>query len=149
MRFTVRLAFGLALFLAIAGTVYAVTAREWLGGVLLLVLALVFVYVGISLRGGIRRNARTSDTGAAEGEGPEEPEEVSATIWPFVFSIAALTLVVGAVGIHWILILSAILFIWAAAGWFGDVQRQRMHAEAGDASALEDHQQHPDDHDRG
>jgi ABC-type Fe3+ transport system permease subunit len=149
MRFTIRLAFGLAIFLAIAGTAYALTAREYQGAILLLVCSLAFVYVGVSLRGGVRRSTHTSDTEDEEEGGAEELEEVSATIWPFVFSIAALALVVGAVGIHWVLILGAILFIAAAAGWFVDIQRQRMHADAGEVSALEGHEQHPDDHDRG
>jgi NADH:ubiquinone oxidoreductase subunit 5 (subunit L)/multisubunit Na+/H+ antiporter MnhA subunit len=145
MRFAVRLAFGLAIFLAVAGIVYATTAQEWQGSVLLLVCSVAFVYVGISLRRGARL---APGAGEEEEQAGEEPEEVPATIWPFVFSLAALALVIGAVGIHWVLVLAAILFIWAAVGWFTDIQRQRMHAEAEAASALQNDQKHGHDHDR-
>ena len=149
MKVTIRLAFGLALFLATAGTVYAVTAREYLGAVLILVCSAAALYIAISLKTEEGRADRPTDAEAEVEEEPEEPEEVAQTIWPFVASIAALTLVVGVVGIHWVLILSAILFIGTGAGWFVDIQRQRIHSRThGEELALEGHEQ-PDDHDRG
>ena len=88
-----------------------------------------------------------TDDSPGEGEPSEEPEEVPQTIWPFVVSIAALLLVIGAVGIHWVLILSAIVFVGAGAGWFLEIQRQRIHASGVGVSALKGHEQ-PDDRDR-
>ena len=149
MKVTIRLAFGLALFLATVGTVYAVTAREYLGAVLILVCAVAALYIGLSFRSADRRAAHPTDLGAPGEEGagePEEPEEVEQTIWPFVLSIAALLGVVGAVGLRWVLIPSAIVFAGAGAGWFVEIQRQRIHSNPREAiSTLEGHEQ-PDDH---
>ena len=146
MRLIVRLAFGLAVFLAVVGVVYAVTAGEPQGAILLLVCSAASVYIGVSLRGGFRRDKHAGDADEEEEEGQEEPEEIEQTIWPFVASIAALMLVIGIVGIHWVLVVAAILFVATAAGWFVDIQRQRVHS-AEEASTPEG-QVHPDDHDR-
>ncbi len=153
MRVVMWISLGLGLFLAVAGTVYATTAYEWRGAVLLLVCAVAFLYVGIVLRGAFRRASAPGTQGAEAEEGPIEPEHVGPTIWPFVFSIAALLLVVGVVGIRWVLIPGAILFLGAGAGWFRDIERQKRHHGpaagdvAGGVSAL-DGQQHTDHDDR-
>lgn len=148
MRVTIRLAFALSLFLLTAGTVYAVTAREWQGAVLMIAGSAAALYIGISLRLAERHAALSTDIEPGSGEASEEPEEVPQTIWPFVASLAALLLVIGAVGIHWVLILSVIVFVGAGAGWFTEIQRQRIHASGGKVSALEGHE-HADDRDRG
>jgi hypothetical protein len=82
-----------------------------------------------------------------------ESEVLGGSIWPFVFSIAAVFLVVGVVGVWWVLIPGAVLFLGAAAGWFMDIKRQwhagdlsASHAAAGSPSGLEREQQ-PDQHD--
>src|SRR5438552_2598518 len=120
-----RIALGLAAFLAVTGIVYALTAYEWRGTVLLLVFVVSFSYVGLVLRGAWRRASVpvTQETMAPE-ELSVESEHIGPTIWPFVFSIAALLLVVGLVGIHWVLIPSGIVFVGAGAGWFLDIKRQ-------------------------
>src|SRR2546423_8967733 len=99
MRVGMLIAVGLALFLATTGTVDAVTAYEWRGTVLLLVCAVAFAYVGLVLWGAVRRASIpvTPGTMAAE-EATVESEHIGPTIWPFVFSIAALFLVVGLIG---------------------------------------------------
>src|SRR5207249_882705 len=51
MSVGMRIALGLGLFLAVTGIVFAVTAHEWRGTVLLLVCAVSFTYVGLVLRG--------------------------------------------------------------------------------------------------
>jgi hypothetical protein len=154
MRVGMRIALGLALFLAITGTVYATTAYEWRGTVLLLVCATSFLYVGLVLRGALRRASvsLTKETMAKEDLFVES-EHIGPTIWPFVFSIAALLLVVGVVGIHWVLIPGGILFLGAGAGWFLDIKRQREpgelaheQASTGGVSTLEGKQQPDDDH---
>ncbi len=147
MRVGMWIGLGLALFLAIAGTVYATTAHEARGAVLLLVCAVAFLYVGLVLRGAFRRASAPRIEGTeAEEQLPVEPEHIEPTIWPFVFSIAALLLVVGVVGIHWVLVPGAVLFLGAGAGWFLDIKRQKRHHEpaakdqAGGVSALEGEQ---------
>jgi Cytochrome c oxidase subunit IV len=127
MNVGMRIALALALFMAVAGTVYASTAREWRGAVLLLVLAVAFLYVGLVLRGAVRRASvpvsqeTTAEEGASVGS-----EHIGPTIWPFVFSVAALLLVIGIVGVRWIIVPGAIVFVAAAAGWFSDIRRQHQ-----------------------
>jgi Cytochrome c oxidase subunit IV len=152
------IALGLAIFLAVAGTVYATTAYEWRGTVMLLVCAVAFLYIALVLRGAVRRASvpGTQERMATE-EHVVESEHIGPTIWPFVFSLAALLLVVGVVGLHWVLIPGAILFAGAAAGWFRDIKLQwhpngsaTAHAEmqgpATSVSTLEGKQQSDDDH---
>ncbi len=146
MRIGMRIGFGIALALLVAGAVYGVTAHEREGAVLLLLCAVAFAYVGLVLRRAVRGPSSPEDAGGPAGPAAEEhaegPEAAAPSIWPFVFSIAALVLVVGIVGAHWVLIPGAIVFAGAAAGWFKDVGRQRRAgvADAGSASGLE-HQQ--------
>lgn len=120
-----RIAWGLAVFLGVAGLVYLFTSYEWRGSVLLLVCAVAFGYVGIVLRGALRRSSLpvTSETMAAEDVAVQS-EHIGPTIWPFVISIAAVPLVVGAVGVRWLLIPGVILLAGSAAGWFFDIKRQ-------------------------
>ena len=156
MSVGMRIALGLGLFLAVTGIVFAVTAHEWRGTVLLLVCAVSFTYVGLVLRGAMRRASvpATRETMAQE-EAAVESEHIGPTIWPFVFSIAALLLVVGVVGIRWVLIPSGILFLGAGVGWFLDIKRQRhpgtlaaypQQPSIGGVSALQHEQQPDDDH---
>jgi len=120
-----RIAMGLGAFLAVTGTVYAVTAYEWRGTVLLLVCAVSFTYVGLVLRGAVRQaSVPVSEETIAPEQLSVESDHIGPTIWPFVFSIAALLVVVGLVGAHWVLIPAAILFIGAGTGWFLDIKRQ-------------------------
>jgi hypothetical protein len=125
MNVGMRIALALALFMAVAGTVYALTAYEWRGVVLLLVLAVAFLYVGLVLRAAVRRASVpvTRET-MTEEDVSVEAEHIGPTIWPFVFSIAALLLVIGIVGFHWVVVPGAIVFLAAAAGWFSDIRRQ-------------------------
>lgn len=131
------IALGLAIFLAVAGTVYATTAYEWRGTVMLLVCAVAFLYIALVLRGAVRRASVpvTQEHMAAEEQGVESVH-IGPTIWPFVFSLAALLLVVGIVGLRWILIPGGILFAGAATGWFRDIRHQwHAHGSASHAAA--------------
>jgi hypothetical protein len=152
------IALGLAIFLGVAGTVYGTTAYEWRGTVMLLVCAVAFLYIALVLRGAVRRASVPVTPERMVAEEPSvEAEHIGPTIWPFVFSIAALLLVVGIVGLHWVLIPGGILFAGAAAGWFRDIEHQRhphgsptAHADmqstsAGSLSTLEGKQQPDDD----
>jgi hypothetical protein len=129
MKVTAIVAFRLAVFLAIAGVVYAVTSREPAGGSLLVVVAVCFTYVGLILRAAIRSADRAlPETRGGEEKAPQESEHVGPTIWPFAFSLAAIGLVLGIALARWLLIAGAALFVASAVGWFVDVRRQ--HAQA-------------------
>jgi hypothetical protein len=111
----------LAAFLAAAGVVYAVTAREPAGSSMILVGAVAFGYVGLILRAAVR------GAGGEADESRAEPEHVGPTIWPFVFSIAAIALVLGVVVARWLLVVGSAVFVASAIGWAVDVRRQHAH----------------------
>jgi uncharacterized membrane protein len=113
-----RVCFSLALFLAVAGTVYGLTSHELAGTTLFLVAATTFCFLGIVSRMVARR--------ATEPE-PEVEVHVSPTIWPFGFAIAAVILALGLIVSQWLLIAGAIAFALSAAGWLRDVARSRAH----------------------
>ncbi len=132
MRSSIRLWFALAAFLALAGAVLTVTAGSSArqGSVLLFTCAAAALYIGLAIRHSERRFAR--------GQEPEEPEEpeVSGSIWPFVVSIAFVFVVIGAVGIRWVLVIGVIVLVVAGVGWFNDIQRQRLpHEHDGEPDA--------------
>jgi len=118
MRVASQVVFRLAAFLAASGLVYAVTAREPAGGSMILVAAAMFTYVGLVFRAAVR------EAGADASEAPAETEHVGPTIWPFVFSVAAVGLVLGIVVARWLLVLGSTVFVASAVGWFVDVRRQ-------------------------
>jgi hypothetical protein len=111
----------LALFLAAAGIVYAITAREPAGSSMILVGAAAFAYVGLILR------AAVGEAGDEADEPPADPDHVGPTIWPFVFSVAATALVLGVVVARWLLIVGSAVFVASAIGWAVDVRRQHAH----------------------
>ena len=157
MKLMTRIALSLGLFLAVAGVVLAIAAQEWRGTVLLLVCAVAVSYVGLVLRGAVRRASVpvTPETMAPE-QLSVESEVLGGSIWPFVLSVAAVFLVVGVVGVRWVLIPAGVLFGGAGAGWFLDIKRQwhagelsASHAVAGGSpSGLEQEQQPGQDDDR-
>jgi hypothetical protein len=67
---------------------------------------------------------------AAETASDAEPH-VGPTIWPLVFAVSAIGLVLGAVAVRWALLPGAILFVLASVGWVLDVHRQWHHHAAG------------------
>jgi len=122
-----RVALGLSVFLGVAGIVYALTARESIGILLLLIASACFGYVGLYVRRAVRAASAEAPGVAVPGE-MEEPH-IESTIWPFVFSLAGVGLVLGAVLTPWLLVVGAVLFVAAAVGWFRDVGRQWGHGE--------------------
>ena len=156
MRVGMRIALGLGLFLAVTGIVFAATAHEWRGTVLLLVCSVSFTYVGLVLRGAMRTaSVPVTREAMAQEQETVESEHIGPTIWPFVFSIAALLLVIGVVGVRWVLIPAGILFLGAGVGWFLDIKRQwhpgelaahHQQPSTSGVSALQDKQQPDDDH---
>ncbi|MDP9330587.1 MAG: cytochrome c oxidase subunit 4 [Actinomycetota bacterium] len=115
-----RIFLALALFLAVAGVVYGLTAHEREGATELIVGAATVCFLGLVARTEARREAAS--------EGSEEAEvHVAPTIWPFGFAIAAVILAIGLVVTPWILILGGLMFVLSAAGWLRDVSRSHAH----------------------
>jgi Cytochrome c oxidase subunit IV len=123
-----RVALGLAAFLFVAGSVYAATGHEFVGAPLMLITAATFTFLGLYVR-------RTIRAAAAEGHAEEAEEpHVGPTIWPFVLSLGAIGLALGAVVGPWLLAVGGVLAAVAVVGWFLDVGRQwghggRVHGE--------------------
>jgi hypothetical protein len=124
-----RVWFGLAAFLVVTGAIYGITSHELAGAPLLLVASVTFFYLGMVARRQVRDASRPEGDGHPPGEVSEAEAAVAPTIWPFGFSIAAVTLALGLVISRWLLAAGAALFLLAAAGWFRDVTRQHRHAE--------------------
>ena len=148
-----KLFVALGAFLLGAGVVYGVLARDYEGLTLSLTVAggaLLFGGYGSSAL----RRARTALGSAAESTAPsadesgtppatetptlptmetaaDEEPHVEPTIWPLVFAVSAIGLVLGAVAVRWALIPGAILFVLASVGWVLDVHRQWHHHAAG------------------
>src|SRR5262249_25756737 len=70
-----------------------------------------------------------ADAGPAPGEPAAELDEphVGPTIWPLVYALSAIALVIGAVGNRWALVPGGVLFLAASIGWVRDVHRQWHH----------------------
>ena len=134
MRLATRILFGLSGFLALAAAVYWVmsyqgASRDPAGPALMGIAAVAFGYTGLVLWAAARRADREAAAEhAAPGPKGATLAHVPPTIWPFAFSIAALTLIVGAVVATRILVpLGLALFVVAAVGWFADVRRAHHH----------------------
>ncbi|HEX2424779.1 MAG TPA: cytochrome c oxidase subunit 4 [Actinomycetota bacterium] len=123
MRVAMRIVLALAIFILVAGVVYLVSSSEARGSVMLIVLAISLTYLTLVFRGALRRASVAATPETMEEEEVAEAH-IGPTIWPFVFSLAAVLLVFGLVGLHWIVIPGVILLIGAAAGWFLDIKHQ-------------------------
>jgi hypothetical protein len=64
----------------------------------------------------------------AEAEAEEVEVHVGPTIWPFGFALAAVIIALGLIVTPWLLVLGALAFALAAAGWLRDVAHSRAHA---------------------
>ena len=118
----------IGLYLLAAAIVYGITAHEEVGGVLLAVCAISFGYLAFVIRTAVRgvEKLAPEDRGDAE-EAAVEMAHVGPTIWPFVFSIAAIILGFGIALTRWLLPVGGVVFIAAAVGWFLDIRGQSRH----------------------
>jgi hypothetical protein len=118
-----RLSLRLALFLVVVGVVYGVTSHEFVGTPLLLIAAGGSAFVGWFIRRALRDADADGPIGEDAEAGTAEPH-VGPTIWPFMFSLAAVGFVLGAIVSRWLLVLGAVLFGAASVGWLLDIRHQ-------------------------
>jgi hypothetical protein len=107
-------------FQVIAGAIYWVTGREYLGGVLVLAAAGAAGYTGAYLR----RAVRAADH--RRSGPPVEVPHVGPTIWPLVLALAPAWVVVGLLAARWVLVAALVVFALAAFGWLLDVRHQHQ-----------------------
>jgi len=129
VRIISRVAFGLGLFVLVAGLVLWFTAHERTGSTLLVILSLGLFYISLVARRGAGGDGDASEAISPATEQAEEGEEatIAPTIWPFAFSLAAVGLVLGVVVARWLLVVGGVMFLACATGWYGDIRRQHAH----------------------
>jgi hypothetical protein len=117
-----RIVLGLAAFLLVAGVVYGAVSQEYVGGMLFLLCAAGFTFIGLF----VRHSVREADA-AAESETAYEEPHIGPTIWPFVLAVGGFGVVLGIAVSPWVAVVGAALFVVAGVGWFLDVGRQWSH----------------------
>jgi hypothetical protein len=107
--------------------VYLALQNDKQGFVLILFAGVGFAYFGLYTLLSVRKAKR--EVAAEEGSG--EPH-VGPTIWPLVFAVSAVVMVVGILVTPVILVLGGILFVAAAVGWISAARKQ-WHVDGHDA----------------
>jgi hypothetical protein len=120
-----RIGMGLGAFLIVTGVIYGLVAHEWEGFTLMLTVAGGALLVGTYLTRAVQR-ARAEIATREAGAGDTEPH-VAPTIWPLVFALSMIGLVIGAVEARWALAGGGALLVAALIGWSLDVRRQWHH----------------------
>ena len=124
-----RIFTGLGAFLIVVGIVYGLVAREYEGLTEMLTVAGGALLIGGYLARAVQRaraGVAAQAAGAAAGAGETEPH-VSATIWPLVFALSTIGIVLGSVGPRWVLAAGAAVLVVSLVGWSLDVRRQWRH----------------------
>jgi hypothetical protein len=112
----------LGAFLVVSGVVYGIHSSDYQGLTLMLTTAGGALVFGGYLAQALQRATSRS----VDGQLPVEEGEphVGPTIWPLVFALAMVPLVIGALGSPWVLAIGGVVFVTAGVGWLVDVQRQ-------------------------
>lgn len=119
----------LGIFLIIDGILYGLASRDIDGLVLLLTVAGGALVIGSYFVRGVHRAEAAQAAGPSATVAETEPH-VAPTIWPLIFAVAMIGLVLGALGQTWALVEGGILLVVALAGWALDVRRQWQHHQA-------------------
>jgi hypothetical protein len=126
-----RIGIGLGAFLIVTGAVYGLAAYEWEGFTLMLTVAGGALLVGTYLARAVQR-ARAwlaAQPAGADGAATDTEPHVAPTIWPLIFALSMIGLVIGAVESKWALAGGGVLLVAALVGWSLDVRRQWHHPE--------------------
>lgn len=123
----------LGAFLIVAGLIYgAVTGlmgpqKEWEGFTLILTVAGGALVIGSYLTRAVQRARERLAAEAAGASAADDEPHVAPTIWPLIFALSMIGLVIGAVESRWALVGGGVLLIAALAGWSLDIRRQWRH----------------------
>ena len=128
MRLFSRIFTGLGAFLIVMGIVYALVTKEYEGGTEMLTVAGGGLLIGVYLTRAVQR-ARATVAAEAAGAAPAGDDEphVPPTIWPLVFALSTIGIVLGSVGPRWVLAAGAVVLVVSLVGWSLDVRRQWRH----------------------
>lgn len=120
-----RIGLGLGTFLIVVGVVYGLVAYEWEGFTEMLTVAGGALLVGVYLTRAVQRARAAIAVGEAGGRDTEP--HVAPTIWPLIFALSMIGLVIGAVESRWALAGGGVLLVASLVGWSLDVRRQWHH----------------------
>ncbi len=123
-----RIFTGLGAFLIVMGIVYGLVTGEYEGTTEMLTVAGGGLLIGVYLARTVQR-ARAAVAAEAAGGGPVGDSEphVPPTIWPLVFALSTIGIVLGSVGPRWVLAAGAVVLVVSLVGWSLDVRRQWRH----------------------
>jgi hypothetical protein len=123
-----RIFMGLGAFLIVMGIIYGLIAGEYEGLTEMLTVAGGALVVGGYLARVVQR-ARAAVAAQAAGAGSASDDEphVPPTIWPLVFALSMIGVVIGSVGPRWILVAGAVVLVVSLVGWSLDVRQQWRH----------------------
>lgn len=139
-----RITLSLGAFLIVAGVVYALITYEWEGVTLMFTVAGGALLAGTYLARAVQR-ARAwlaAQPPGGTGDAGTEPH-VAPTIWPLIFALSMIGLVIGAVESRWALAGGGILLAAALVGWGLDVRRQWRHADHAASAGAAHGEAHP------
>ena len=135
MKLLGRIFLALGVFLVVAGVAYGLHSYEWEGFTLIITTAGGALLFGGYLAQALQRATAAHAAGSVSVEQGEP--HVGPTIWPLVFALSMVPMVVGALGSAWVLVVGAVVFLAAGIGWLMDVQRQwQRHYSHGSAHAM-------------
>ena len=126
MRLLANILRGLGIFLIIDGVLYGLHSRDIDGVVLILTVAGGSLVIGSYLIRGVHRASVIREAEGGEAITETEPH-VEPTIWPLIFAVSMIGLVLGALGATWALVEGGVLLVVALVGWALDVRRQWQH----------------------
>ena len=139
-----RITLSLGAFLIVAGIIYGLIAQEYEGLTLMFTVAggglLVGTYVGRAVQRA--RAWLAAQPAGTTGGGDTEPH-VAPTIWPLIFALSMIGLVIGAVESRWALAGGGILLVVALVGWSLDVRRQWRHPDHAAGAGAAHGEAHP------
>jgi hypothetical protein len=139
-----RITLSLGAFLIVAGIIYGLIAREYEGLTLMFTVAggalLVGTYIGRAVQRA--RGWLAAQPAGATGVAGTEPH-VAPTIWPLIFALSMIGLVIGAVESRWALAGGGVLLVVALVGWSLDVRRQWRHADHAASAGAAHGEAHP------
>ena len=122
----------LGVFLILVGVAYGLHSRDIDGLVLMLTVAGGALVIGSYLIRGVHRASVVREAEGGEATTETEPH-VEPTIWPLIFAVSMIGLVLGALGATWALVEGGVLLVVALVGWALDVRRQWQHHHAATA----------------
>src|SRR5262245_13246702 len=129
MKLFSRIFTGLGAFLIVMGIVYGLVTGEFEGATEMLTVAGGGLLIGVYLLRAVQR-ARATIAAQAAGAGPSAADtepHVPPTIWPLVFALSTIGIVLGSVGPRWVLAAGAVVLVLSLVGWSLDVRRQWRH----------------------